>query len=142
MSGYGKDMKLQENPVLLALLAVYAAASLVHFVHNAEYLADYPNLPDWFTRSGVYLTWAAQASFGLLGLVLYRCGRPIAGLLLIGLYAAFGFDGLLHYTRAPLGAHSSTMNFTIWLEVVAAATLLIAVARALMRRTSRHRLDA
>ena len=108
-------MKLRESSVLLVLLAVYAAASLVHFVHNAEYLTDYPNLPSWFTRSGVYLTWAALASFGLVGLVLYRCGRPIAGLLLFGLYAAFGFDGLLHYTRAPLGAHSSAMNLTIWI---------------------------
>jgi len=34
---------------------LYAAASLVHFAHNAEYLADYPNLPSWLTRYQIYL---------------------------------------------------------------------------------------
>jgi hypothetical protein len=48
--------------------------------------------------------------------------------LLIGVYAAAGFDGLLHYTRAPFGAHTPMMNFTIWFECVAAALLLIAIA--------------
>jgi len=137
-----KGAHVPSNRSLLALLAVYAAASLLHFVHNAEYLTDYPNLPGWFTRSGVYWAWAALASIGLVGLVLYRRGRPIAGLILFGLYAAFGFDGLLHYTRAPVVAHSSAMNFTIWFEVVAAASLMIAVVLALIGRAPRHGLDA
>jgi hypothetical protein len=48
--------------------------------------------------------------------------------------AVFGFDDLLHYTRAPLGAHTLAMNFTIWLEVAAAAILLVAVVFACVRR--------
>jgi hypothetical protein len=89
-------------------LLLYLAASLLHFAHNAEYLADYPNLPAWLTPSGIYLTWIAQA--------------------------AFGFDGLLHYSRAPLDAHSFGMNFTISFEVAAAAILLSTVVYQLARR--------
>jgi hypothetical protein len=116
------------------MLAFYALASLLHFAHNAEYLSEYPNLPSWITRTGVYGAWAGQASIGLLGLVLHRHGRELAGLLLLGLYAAFGFDGLLHYARAPLDAHTGVMNFTIWFEVVAAVALLLAVVMRLKSR--------
>jgi hypothetical protein len=109
------------------LLLLYVAASLLHFAHNAEYLADYPNLPAWLSRSDVYLVWLGLAAVGLGGYAFYRSGWRLVGLMLIGLYAASGFDGLLHYTRAPLSSHTAAMNFTIWFEVVAAALLLFSV---------------
>ena len=113
--------------LLAALLLWYVVASLVHFTHNAEYLNDYPNLPPWLTRGGVYLAWLGETSLGILGYVLYRSGWRLTGLALVGVYAAFGFDGLLHYIRAPFDAHTFGMNFTILFEVVAAALLLARV---------------
>jgi hypothetical protein len=112
---------------LTGVLLLYAAASLLHFAHNAEYLGDYPNLPDWLTRGGVYLAWGAQTAVGLLGYLLYRRGWRLIGLILLGIYACFGFDGLLHYTRAPFDAHTTAMNFTILFEVLAAALLLVCI---------------
>ena len=109
------------------LLLLYCAASLLHFAHNAEYLADYPNLPDSFSRSGVYLAWLSILAIGVLGYALYRRGRYLAGLIVLAVYAGFGFDGLLHYTLAPFAAHTIAMNFTIWTEVIAAALLFAAV---------------
>ena len=109
------------------MLLLYLAASLLHFAHNAEYLADYPNLPAWLGRADVYLVWLGLAAVGVVGYALYRGGWRLAGLLLLGAYAAAGFDGLLHYTRAPFAAHTPAMNFTIWFEVVAAALLLLGV---------------
>jgi hypothetical protein len=119
---------------LPVLLLTYMAASLLHFAHNAEFLGDYPNLPAWLTRSDVYFVWIGQAFIGLGGLALYLRGRQTPGLLFIGLFAAFGFDGLLHYSRAPFGEHTVAMNFTIWSEVVAAAALLVAVVFAVVKR--------
>lgn len=119
------------------LLALYLAASLLHFAHNAEYLADYPNLPAWLTRMHVYVVWIGQAAIGLGGYTLYRRGWTVAGLLLIGSCAALGFDGLLHYTRAPFAAHTAAMNFTIWFEVAAAALLLIAIVASRAKRRGR-----
>jgi len=127
-------MNRRESSWLTGLLLFYVAASFLHFAHNAEYLGDYPNLPAWITRTAVYLAWAGLALLGILGFVLYRKGRQLTGLLLLGLYAAFGFDGLLHYTRAPVDAHTGAMNFTIWFEVVAAAVLLFAVVLAVVKR--------
>ena len=115
------------------MLLLYFAASLLHFAHNAEYLADYPNLPAWLGRADVYLVWLGLAAVGVVGYALYRGGWRLAGLCLLGAYAISGFDGLLHYTRAPFAAHTAAMNFTIWFEVVAAGLLLVAVVASLAR---------
>jgi len=110
------------------LLALYASASLLHFTHNAEYLAQYPNLPASWTRADVYLAWCGVTSAGLLGYVLYRTRYPRLGLTVLAVYGGLGFAGLLHYTRASIAHHSAVMNFTIWAEVAAATVFLINVA--------------
>jgi len=115
--------------MMLWLLALYAGASLLHFTHNAEYLAQYPNLPASWTRADVYLAWCCVTAVGLLGYLLYCDRFPRVGLTLLAIYGGLGFDGLLHYTRAPVAHHSAGMNLTIWVEVAAAAVFLISVAR-------------
>jgi formate-dependent nitrite reductase membrane component NrfD len=115
------------------LLTLYAVASLVHFTHNAEYLAQYPNLPAAWTRADVYLAWCGVTAIGLSGFVLYRVGYRRVGLLVLAIYSGFGFDGLLHYTRAPMAHHSLAMNVTIWAEVVAAALFLISLSSIAIR---------
>jgi hypothetical protein len=109
------------------LLLLYCGASLLHFVHNGEYLADYPNLPQWISRASIYLAWALIFMIGLCGYLLLRRNRTAPGLTLLAIYAALGLDGLLHYGRAPMAAHTFGMNLTIWTEVVAAAVALAAV---------------
>lgn len=115
--------------LLLLLAAAYCIASLFHFVHNAEYLSAYPNLPSWLSRSQIYAIWLAITSIGVAGLWLARGKYPLLGLILVSAYALLGFDGLGHYAVAPMSAHTFTMNFTIWAEVVAAALLLIQALR-------------
>ena len=137
MSELSKRARPPERAWLGGLLLLYLAASLLHFVHNAEYLADYPNLPAWLDRADVYLAWLGLAAIGVAGWALYRFGWRLAGLLLIGVYAGFGFDGLLHYTRAPFAAHTQAMNFTIWFEVAAAALLLLGVLTLVARRPAK-----
>src|SRR5262245_28033274 len=112
---------------LLWLLLLYCGASLLHFAHNAEYLADYPDLPHWISRTSIYLAWAVIFMIGLCGYLLWRRERSVPGLILLGIYTSLGFDGLLHYGRAPMAAHTFGMNLTIWMEVVAAAVALAAV---------------
>jgi hypothetical protein len=117
----------QANNQLLWLVIVYGVASLLHFTHNAEYLNEYPNLPGWLSRSEIYVVWVCVTALGASGYWLHRAGYEAVGLVLVGAYAALGFDGLLHYTRAPVEAHTAAMNLSIWFEVAAAALLLGAV---------------
>jgi ribosomal protein S18 acetylase RimI-like enzyme len=119
---------------LTGVLLGYGAATLLHFAHNAQYLADYPNLPSSWTRGDVYGAWCGLTAFGVAGYVLYRRGRERLGLGWLAAYALSGFGGLLHYTRAPLAHHSAMMNLTILGEAVA-ALLLLANIVALWRST-------
>jgi hypothetical protein len=120
---------------LPAMLLVYCAASFAHFWHNAEFLMEYPNLPAWLTRAQVYGVWLAITAVGAAGYLLLRARWRRLGLVVLAIYAAIGFDGLLHYTRAPLMAHTGTMNVTIWSEVVAAALVLVAVVGLFFERS-------
>lgn len=114
------------------LLLAYAAASLWHFAHNGAFLHHYPNLPARWSPQQVYAAGGLLTLLGLGGFLMFRAGWMISGLALLMLYAATGFDGLLHYTRAPLSHHTLTMNLTILTEATSAALLLLnlgAVAR-------------
>jgi hypothetical protein len=110
---------------LLVLVALYCAASLIHFAHNAEFVKDYPNLPVWLTRSKVYLAWLAVTAVGGLGVTLLGLRLRLPGLLVLVGYAALGFAGLDHYWVAPFAAHSLAMNATIWFEVLSATALFV-----------------
>ena len=110
------------------LMLAYFLASLAHFVHNAEYIAYYPNMPRGLTREHVYLVWVAITAVGLLGLVLTRMRLPVPGLALMGLYGAFGLDGLAHYTLALCSEHSLVANVTIWSEASTGLALLLVCA--------------
>ena len=116
---------------LWLLLALYAIASLMHFVHNAEFIAFYPNMPQWITRHTVYEAWLVITSVGVLALLSYALGWRGVGLVLLMLYGATGFDGLGHYALALCSQHTWSQNFTIWFEVVTGAMLLSAAGKTL-----------
>lgn len=112
---------------LIALVLLHAAASLLHFVHNATFVRDYPNMPAWISPAGIYGAWLAEAALGALGVLLLLRGRR-GGLVLIAIYAVLGLGGLDHYTLAPMSAHTLAMNATIWLETATALALLGCIA--------------
>lgn len=113
---------------LQALLAIYFAATLAHFIHNAEFIAFYPNMPAWITRETVYLAWLAIASVGVAGIVASRFGWPALGALLLGAYGALGLDALQHYAIALCSEHTLSANATIWFEAVTGIVLATASA--------------
>jgi hypothetical protein len=127
----GRGVRRAPRRVLAVLLLLYAAASLLHFVHNAEFLESYPHLPAAWTRAEVYAAWLAMSAVGLTGWLLLVRGLPRTGLALLVVYAALGLGSLGHYLVAPLSAHSLAMNASILFEVAAAAILLIYLARLL-----------
>jgi hypothetical protein len=105
-------------------------ASLVHHVHNAEFLDAYPNLPAWLSPAIVYAAWLGETAVGVAGYIVLRRGWRLAGLGMVAAYAVFGLFGLAHYARAPLSAHTPAMNATILLEAATALLLLAALPRA------------
>ena len=130
----GLDTRGHVPKVLLVLCLLYAAASLIHFAHNAESLADYPNMPEWLSRAKIYAAWLCLTAVGVVGCFLVHRGFQLTGLLVIAVYAALGFDSLTHYVVAPFAAHTAMMHVTIWMDVATAAVLLVAAARLAARR--------
>lgn len=118
---------------LLVLFAAYAVASLVHFTHNAAFLADYPHLPRTWTPAGVMLAWVAVSAIGALAALLIVRGHTKTGLCVAMIYAACGLDSLGHYALAPLALHTHAMNATILVEVGCAALLFGAASFKLAR---------
>jgi uncharacterized membrane protein len=112
---------------ITVLMLAYGAASLLHFIHNAQFAQEYPNFPDTISALQVYGAWLVVGATGLAGYLLMRFGHRVLGLIVTAVYAGLGFDGLLHYTLAPMSAHSFAMNFTILTEVALAALLECAV---------------
>jgi len=111
----GRRIAGRSDAILLPLMLVYGAAALLHFMHNAVYLRDYPNLPAWLTSAGVVAAWLVVAATGVLAYLLYSRVSRVAGLITISAYAVLGFGGLDHYTVAPVSAHTVAMNLTILL---------------------------
>jgi hypothetical protein len=108
------------------VLAVYFLASLLHFAHNAEFIAFYPNMPPWLTREKVYLAWLAISSVSVLAVVLSRFGWRCLGAVFLAFYGALGLDGLAHYSLALCSEHTLLTNITIWFEAVSGLVLLLA----------------
>lgn len=122
------------------LLALYCAASLVHFAHNAEYIALYPNMPPWLTRENVYVAWLAVASVGLLAIAFAATGWSAAAAVSFAVYGALGLDGLGHYWLALCSQHTFAMNLTIWAEALAGSALAACASGVLAVQIRRRRL--
>jgi hypothetical protein len=127
---------MSKSSALPVLLVAYAAASLLHFVHNAEFVDEYPNMPAGLSRGMIYAAWLGVTAIGMAGYLLFRRGLTLAGVAFLAFYAALGFDALIHYILAPPSHHTVPMNLTIGFEVATAGLLLILVA-AKLRRTGR-----
>ena len=119
------------------MLTVYCLASLTHFIHNAEFIDAYPDLPIWLTRPMVYMAWLGITAVGISGILLLSRGFKISGIVVLICYSALGFAGLDHYWAAPFSSHTLAMNVSIWIEVVAAAVLLIALFAQLLSISKR-----
>jgi hypothetical protein len=130
---------LLPTPVWM-LVAVYFAASLAHFAHNAEFIAIYPNMPAGLTREHVYIAWLAITSLGVAGLMVARLGRRALGVALVGAYGVLGLDGFAHYTLALCSEHTLATNITIWAEAISGLVLMLAclLVRLLVRRSARR----
>ena len=120
--------------LLVALLAC-AIASLAHHVHNAAFLDHYPSMPAWLSAPMVYAAWVLATAIGFIGYFTRRAG-------LLALYALYCLEVLAHYALAPMSAHTLATNISIWLEAVAAAALLVALALSPPKSACRRKRDS
>ena len=93
-------------------------------------------MPAWLTPEKVYLAWLGVTSIGFAALGLFSFGLPALAFLMLGIYGAFGLDGLAHYTLALCSEHTVLANITIWSEATTGLLLLLVSSLTLGRRLS------
>jgi len=113
---------------------LYFVASLAHFAHNAQFIAFYPGMPAWLTAEKVWLAWLGVTSVGVAALAMAGFGLTTLAVACLGVYGAFGLDGLAHYTLALCSEHTVWANVTIWSEATCGVVLLIVSSLTLVRR--------
>src|SRR5437763_599084 len=99
-------------------------------VRMVEYTPGY-TANHWCEKG--YLAWLAITSVGLVAFVFLRLRVRAVAIPLLGLYGAFGLDGLAHYTLALCSEHTVMANVTIWSEAIAGVLLLFASALGVRR---------
>lgn len=115
---------------------VYAAASFVHLMHNAEYMVLYPGTPENATKEAMYLAWLAVSSVALLAAVLALLDRGVAATLSLALYGALGLTSLSHYAQGFWSEHTLAANATICAEVLTGLALSVRAVRHLMKKAA------
>lgn len=74
-------------------MSIYFVASSAHFVHNAAYIADYPNMPSWLTPDRVYVAWLVVTAVGVAGLMALRLRRHAAAVISLRSTVRLGWMG-------------------------------------------------
>lgn len=120
---------------LLALFAVAALVSVVHYADNVANYADYPlsgTLPDP-SAALIAVAWFAFTALGVAGVLVFRRRGPTPrAALLLGAYSGSGLIGILHYSAAG----ATSMPWWRQLHIVAdiaCGLLIFAFALAIAR---------
>jgi hypothetical protein len=113
--------------VLCWLLLANVAASILHYVDNVLFFAQYPE-PVWIDTHMIDAFWFAMTPLAWLGYRWVRRGRAHAGAITLYLYAAAGALVLGHYRYAPWCGIATRIHVFILLEAAVAFALAAWVA--------------
>jgi hypothetical protein len=113
--------------VLRWLLLANVAASVLHYVDNVLFFAQYPE-PYWIDTHMVDAFWFAMTPLAWLGYRLMQRKRTHAGAAVLYLYAAAGALVLGHYRYAPWCGIAVRIHAFILIEAAAALVLAAWVA--------------
>jgi hypothetical protein len=108
----------QSKTWLLSILILSIAITSIHYTDNAIYVHEYPE-PEWFTTSGVLITWVVMTTIGIIGYWLYTRQLYWLSYFLLGMYAGTGLSSPAHYFYGELSQFSGKMHLLIWTDVFA-----------------------
>ena len=111
-------MNKQNKTWLLAVLIFSIAITSIHYTDNAIFVRQYPE-PEWFTTSGVFITWIVMTLVATLSYWLYSKQYFWLSYFLLGMYAGTGLSSPAHYFYGELSQFSIKMHVMIWTDVVA-----------------------
>jgi hypothetical protein len=117
-----KIMQNQRKNLLIVLIFSIVVTSF-HYTDNAIFIDKYPE-PEWFTMSGVYVTWIVLTLLGIAGYWLYQQEKFWAAYLCLGVYSFTGLSSPAHYFYGPMSEFSFKMHTLIGFDVLAGTLVL------------------
>lgn len=109
--------------VLLTVLIASIIITSIHYTHNAIFVDVYPE-PDWFTTSGVFMTWIVMSLVGIVGYWLYTQKKILLSYLCLAIYSLTGLSSSAHYLYGGMLDFSIMMHAFIWSDVLAGLIVL------------------
>lgn len=116
-------MNEQSKTWLLAVLIFNIAITSIHYTDNAIFVNDYPE-PEWFTTSGVFVTWIVMTSIGIITYWIYSQQYFWLSYFLLGIYAGTGLSSPAHYFYGELSQFSAKMHVLIWSDAIAGLSIV------------------
>lgn len=113
----------QSKTWLLSILILSIAITSIHYTDNAIYVNQYPE-PEWFTTSGVLITWGVMTAIAIISYWLYSRQNYWLSYFLLGMYAGTGLSSPAHYFYGELSRFSVKMHLLIWTDVIAGLSVV------------------
>mgnify|MGYP003433661537 FL=1 len=113
----------QSKTWLLSILILSIAITSIHYTDNAIYVREYPE-PEWFTTSGVLITWVVMTAIAFISYWLYSRQNYWLSYFLLGMYAGTGLSSPAHYFYGELSQFSLKMHILIWTDVFAGLSVV------------------
>ena len=117
------NMNNQRQNWLLYVLIFSIAITSIHYTDNAIFVHDYPE-PEWFTTSGVFITWVVMTLIGIISYWIYSKQNYWLSYFLLGIYAGTGLSSPAHYFYGALSQFSFKMHAFIWSDVIAGLSVV------------------
>ena len=116
---------------LLAVLIFSIAITSIHYTDNAIFVNEYPE-PEWFTTSGVFITWIVMTAIGIMSYWLYSQQLFWLSYLFLGIYAGTGLSSPAHYLYGAISQFSLKMHALIWTDVIAGLSVVAFIVWSLL----------
>ncbi|WP_019508381.1 hypothetical protein [Pleurocapsa sp. PCC 7319] len=116
-------MKKRSKTSLLPILIFSIVITSIHYTDNAIFVHDYPE-PEWFTTSGVFITWVVMTLIGIISYWVYSKQKYWLSYFLLGIYAGTGLSSPAHYFYGSLSQFSIKMHILIWTDVIAGLSIV------------------
>ena len=116
-------MNQQSKTWLLAVLIFSIAITSIHYTDNAIFVDRYPE-PEWFTTSGVFVSWGAMTLLAIMSYLLYNKQYFWLSYLFLSIYSVTGLFSPAHYFYGELSQFSIKMHVLIWIDVIAGLSVV------------------
>jgi hypothetical protein len=100
------------NRLLLAVIVINIIITSFHYTDNALFVNMYPE-PEWFTTSGVFMTWGIMTIIALIAYWLYIQKNYLFSYIALIIYSTTGLSSPIHYLYGMMPDFSVKMNYRL-----------------------------